>query len=131
MAKIQANCTVDPETYRRLQVIAEVEGDSIAEVVSRCIHCALPTLELELQKPKLTPEMMAQLRAGKSVAEVLAARFAPYCSAPQEAATLNETPFQPTQPAPAATPPPPARPTSTRKTRAKRGTDGGRLEFEP
>ena len=95
MAKIQANCTVDPETYRRLQVIAEVEADSIAEVVARCIQRALPTLELELQQPKLTPEMMDQIRAGKSVAEVLAARLLPYNIAPQAAATLNEFPPKP------------------------------------
>lgn len=93
MAKIQANCTVDPDTYRRLQVIAEVEGDSIATVVARCIQRALPTLELELQQPKLTPEMMAQLRAGKSVAEVLAARFGPYSMATAEPATLDARPL--------------------------------------
>jgi hypothetical protein len=93
MAKIQANCTVDPDTYRRLQVIAEVEGDSIATVVARCIQRALPTLELELQQPKLTPEMMAQLRAGKSVAEVLAARLASYSTVPQEAAALKDRPL--------------------------------------
>lgn len=105
MAKIQTACTIEPELHERLRLVAIVDRRSIAEVAAECIERALPHLEAELQRPRLSPEMVARLKAGERLEEVLRSNLAPFAPS-----VLNETPapYAPvsaTPPAPAPAPP--------------------------
>lgn len=93
MAKIQTSCSIEPELHERLRLVALVSRRSLAEVVADCIRLALPELEAELQRPRLSPEILARLKAGEKLEEVLATSLAPFAPRPAPpAATLNESP---------------------------------------
>lgn len=73
--------------------MALVDRRSVSEIIAECVRRALPALEEELQRPRLTPDMKRRIDAGEDVAQVLAARLAPYSIGPQEAAALNDRPL--------------------------------------
>ncbi len=89
MAKIQISCTVEPEVYERIKLVSVVDRRSLADVVGECVRRALPALEEELQKPRLTPQMLAEIQAGKPIAQVIAPPYE-YAVKPQ-ASALNKT----------------------------------------
>ena len=71
MAKIQTSCTVEPEIHERIKLVALVDRRSVADIVAECVRRALPALEAELERPRLTPEMKRRLAAGEPVDAVL------------------------------------------------------------
>lgn len=87
MPKIQTSCSIEPELHERLKLVAMVDRRSMAEIVADCIALALPQLEAELQRPRLSPEMVARLKSGERLADVLAGNLAPFAPV-----RLNETP---------------------------------------
>jgi len=101
MAKIQTACTVEPEIYERLKLVSIVDRRSLAEVVAECIALALPQIEAELQRPRLSPNMVARLKAGETIEQVMTRNLAPFSPA-----TLHEpaAPYRVSSPARAGTP---------------------------
>lgn len=92
MAKIQTSCSVEPELHERLKLVALVDRRSLAEIVADCIAIALPQIESELQRPRLSPDMVARLKAGESLAEVLRSNLAAF--APASALNEPATPYR-------------------------------------
>lgn len=82
MAKIQTSCTVEPEVHERIKLVALVDRRSVADVVAECVRRALPQLEAELERPRLTAAMKRRIEEGEPVAEVIMQHLAPYATAP-------------------------------------------------
>jgi hypothetical protein len=93
MSKVSASVRLEAEDHERAAMVALVDRRSISEIIAECVHRALPGMEAELQRPRLTPKMVAEIKAGKPVAEVLASPY-DYVINPQ-AGALNETPPKP------------------------------------
>ena len=91
--KLPISARIEEALHRRIEIVSQVDRRSMADVVAECVRRALPTLEQELQQPRLTPTMFADLRAGKPMAEVLASAHS-YSITPK-ASTLNEAPPKP------------------------------------
>lgn len=89
MAKIQTSCTVEPEVHERIKLVALVDRRSVADVVAECVRRALPQLEAELERPRLTSDMKRRIAAGESVTAVIMQHLAPYAAAaaPEPAVT--------------------------------------------
>ena len=81
MAKVQTSCTVEPEVHERIKMVALVDRRSVADVVAECVRRALPQLEAELERPRLTSDMKRRIAAGESVTAVLMQHLAPYAAA--------------------------------------------------
>jgi len=81
MAKVQTSCTVEPEVHERIKLVALVDRRSVADVVAECVRRALPQLEAELERPRLTSDMKRRIAAGESVAAVIMQQLAPYAAA--------------------------------------------------
>ena len=91
MAKVQTSCTVEPEVHERIKLVALVDRRSVADVVAECVRRALPQLEAELERPRLTLDMKRRIAAGESVAAVIMQQLAPYAAAaaPEKAVTAQ------------------------------------------
>ena len=90
MAKVQTSCTVEPEVHERIKLVALVDRRSVADVVAECVRRALPQLEAELERPRLTSDMKRRIAAGESVAAVIMQQLAPYAAAaPEKAVTAQ------------------------------------------
>jgi len=99
---------VEDELHRRLEIIALVDRRSVADVVAECVRRALPSLEAELQQPRLSEDMVARIKAGERIEDVVRSSLAPLAT--------------PTPPAPT-----PKQPGSTGP--ISRGKRGGRLDI--
>lgn len=87
MSRQSASVRLDSADFERLKLVALVDRRSISEIVAECVTRALPALEAELQRPRLSPEMVARLKSGERLADVLAGNLAPFAPV-----RLNETP---------------------------------------
>jgi hypothetical protein len=93
VSKVSASVRLEQHDFERASLVALVDRRSVSEIIAECVRRALPALEEELQRPRLTPDMKRRIDAGEDVAQVLAARLAPYSIGPQEAAALNDRPL--------------------------------------
>jgi hypothetical protein len=100
MSRQSASVRLESADFERLKLVALVDRRSISEIVAECVTRALPALEAELQRPRLSPDMVARLKAGEKLEEIMRSNLAPF--APVQ---LNEpgTPYAVNSPAPAAT----------------------------
>lgn len=84
MAKVQTSCTVEPEVHERIKLVALVDRRSVADVVAECVRRALPQLEAELERPRLTSEMKRRIAAGESVTAVIMQHWHPTPPPPRQ-----------------------------------------------
>jgi hypothetical protein len=71
MSKVSASVRLDERDFERIKLVAQIDRRSISEVIADCVARELPALEAELQQPRLSPEMVARLKAGETVADVM------------------------------------------------------------
>jgi len=93
VSKVSASVRLEQQDFERASLVALVDRRSVSEIIAECVRRALPDLEEELQRPRLTPDMKRRIDAGEDVAKVIAARLAPYSIAPKEPATLDARPL--------------------------------------
>ena len=91
VAKIQTSCTVEPEVHERIKLVALVDRRSVADVVAECVRRALPQLEAELERPRLTADMKRRIAAGESITAVIMQHLAPYAAAAPENTVTERT----------------------------------------
>lgn len=117
MSRQAASVRLEAADFERLKLVAIVDRRSISEVVAECVTRALPGLEAELQRPRLSPEMLARIKAGEKLEEVLRSSLAPFAPG-----ALNESPAPCGQPSPVtpSTPVQPGPKPSKRKAAAAR-----------
>ena len=71
LLKIPASVRLSAEDHARASLVALVDRRSVSEIIAECVRRALPELEAELERPRLTPEMKRRLAAGEPVDAVL------------------------------------------------------------
>jgi hypothetical protein len=85
--KVSASVRLNSEDHARASLVALVDRRSVSEIIAECVRRALPELEAELERPRLTPEMKRLIDAGAPVGEVIMDRLAPYTLKQQPAST--------------------------------------------
>lgn len=83
-SKHPVSARVEEDIYRRLEIVSLVDRRSVADIVAECVRRALPALEAELQQPRLTPQMAADLKAGKLMSEVIPSPYGHAAPRPPE-----------------------------------------------
>ena len=69
---------VEDSIHQRIELVALVDRRSVADIVAECVRRALPALESELERPRLTPDMKRRIAAGENVASVIMEHLSPY-----------------------------------------------------
>ena len=90
--KVSASVRLDAADHARLALVAQVDRRSVSEIIAECVRRALPQLEAELERPRLTADMKRRIAAGESVTTVIMQHLAPYAAA---AAPEKAAPAQP------------------------------------
>ena len=80
--KVSASVRLDAADHARLALVAQVDRRSVSEIIAECVRRALPQLEAELERPRLTAAMKRRIEEGEPVAEVIMQHLAPYATAP-------------------------------------------------
>jgi hypothetical protein len=71
--------------------VAQVDRRSVSEIIAECVRRALPQLEAELERPRLTADMKRRIAAGESITAVIMQHLAPYAAAAPENTVTERT----------------------------------------